>query len=329
MFPEAHHYVTNPRQDTIQPILLSFLMQIPDIQIPVIEIPTGNKIRLFIKREDLIHPEISGNKYWKLFCNLNTYLEKKPYKPFLITFGGAYSNHIAAVAAVGRQLSIPTLGIIRGEELHDKWQQNQTLNTAAHNGMRFRFVTRDVYRNKATLSQQLQEEFPHALLIPEGGTNALAVKGIQHMLGDQTKSFDYLCAPVGTGGTVAGISKFAQAHQKVLGFTAVNDTSLAETIDLLSGRKNVELIEAHLGAYGKITDENIRFINTFYQKHQVPLDPVYTGKMMMKVCSLADSGFFPDGSKVLAFHTGGLQGIAGANQRLGAANRPQINFGTY
>ena len=301
-------------------------MKIPEISIPIIEIPLEKNIRLFLKREDLIHPHISGNKYWKLFYNINSYLEPKPENPFIITFGGAFSNHIAATAALGKEFQLKTLGIIRGEELQNKFQENPTLKLAHENGMEFRFVTREAYRNKESLTQILQKEFPEALIIPEGGTNDRAVEGIQYMLNSETKSFDYLCTTVGTGGTVAGISKFAEENQQVLGFKVVDDDSLYNRVVELSKRNNCKLIEAHDGGYGKISDENIRFINVFKEKYGIQLDPIYTGKMMKKIFELIDDNYFPDGSKILAFHTGGLQGIFGANERLKKQNRPLINF---
>ena len=301
-------------------------MKIPEISIPIIEIPLEKNIRLFLKREDLIHPHISGNKYWKLFYNINSYLEPKPENPFIITFGGAFSNHIAATAALGKEFQSKTLGIVRGEELQNKFQENPTLKLAHENGMEFRFVTREAYRNKESLTQILQKEFPEALIIPEGGTNHRAVEGIQYMLNSETKSFDYLCTAVGTGGTVAGISKFAEENQQVLGFKVVDDDSLYNRVVELSKRNNCKLIEAHDGGYGKISDENIRFINVFKEKYGIQLDPIYTGKMMKKIFELIDDNYFPDGSKILAFHTGGLQGIFGANERLKKQNRPLINF---
>lgn len=301
-------------------------MKIPEISIPIIEIPLEKNIRLFLKREDLIHPHISGNKYWKLFYNINSYLEPKPENPFIITFGGAFSNHIAATAALGKKFQLKVLGIIRGEELQNKFQENPTLKLAHENGMEFRFVTREAYRNKESLTQILQKEFPEALIIPEGGTNDRAVEGIQYMLNSETKSFDYLCTAVGTGGTVAGISKFAEENQQVLGFKVVDDDSLYNRVVELSKRNNCKLIEAHDGGYGKISDENIRFINVFKEKYGIQLDPIYTGKMMRKIFELIDNNYFPDGSKILAFHTGGLQGIFGANERLKKQNRPLIDF---
>ena len=293
--------------------------------IPITEIPLKQNISLFLKREDLIHPQISGNKYWKLFYNVKNYLEKKTENPQIITFGGAFSNHISAVSFLGKEQNIKTLGIIRGEELQNNFNENPTLKFASENGMDFQFLTREEYRDKENLQILFQKKFPEALIIEEGGTNNLAVKGIQNMLGNQTKDFHYLCSAVGTGGTIAGISKYCEENQKVIGFKAVKDDSLEEKILQLSGKKNFTLLEA-TEKYGKITDENIRFINWFYQEYQIPLDPIYTGKMMMKIFEMIENQFFPENSKILAFHTGGLQGIEGANQMLKKQNRTLINL---
>ena len=302
------------------------MLQIPEYKIPIVEIKTDFDIQIFIKREDLIHPKISGNKFWKLFFNVNQYLESNPENPLLITFGGAFSNHIASVSAFGKEFGIPTIGIIRGNELENNWQENPTLSEASKNGMEFFFVFREDYQNKEKLTQKFSEKYPNALIIPEGGSNEMAVKGVQYMLGNDTKDFDYLCTAVGTGGTIAGISKFAEEHQKVIGIKAVKDNSLEKIIQEWSGRSNFELIDAEDGRYGKITDENIRFINWFYKEYEIPLDPIYTGKMMQKIFDLAEKDFFPKGSKILTFHTGGLQGIKGANQFLKSKNRPLIEF---
>ena len=299
-------------------------MNLPKHEIPTIESPIGKHVRRFIKREDLTHPEISGNKYWKMFYNVKKYLEKEVSERKIITFGGAFSNHIAAAAALGKEFDIETLGIIRGDELENTWQENPTLSLAHQNGMTFRFVTRETYRDKEILMKNLQEEFPESLVVPEGGTNENAVEGIQFMLNEETQDFDYLCSAIGTGGTLSGISKFAEKHQKVLGFKAVKDESLEKRILNFSKRQNFTIFDASDGGFGKITDENIRFINTFYQDFGIVLEPVYTGKMLRKIFELIEEDYFPENSKILAFHTGGLQGIKGANEMLKKKNRNLI-----
>ena len=300
-------------------------MKLLEHKIPIVEIPIKSNVKLFIKREDLTHPEISGNKYWKMFYNVKKYLEKEVSERKIITFGGAFSNHIAAAAALGKEFGIKTLGVIRGNELEDSWQENPTLFSAHQNGMSFRFVTRETYRYKEKMMKELQTEFPESLVVPEGGTNENAVEGIQYMLTDETNDFDYICSAVGTGGTVSGLSKFAQPHQKVIGFKAVKDNSLENRIKNLSKKDNFTLVDASDGGFGKITDENVRFINEFYQYFGIVLEPVYTGKMLRKIFEMIADNYFPANSKILAFHTGGLQGIVGANEMLKKKNRDLIN----
>jgi len=300
------------------------MIQIPEHKIPIAELKTNFDVRIFIKREDLIHPKISGNKFWKLFFNVNQYLESKPKNPLLITFGGAFSNHIASVAAFGKQFGIPIIGIIRGNELENNWQENPTLSEASKNGMQFFFVSREDYQNKERLTQEFSAKYPNSLIIPEGGSNEMAVEGVRYMLGNDTKDFDYLCTAVGTGGTVAGISRFADEHQNVIGIKVVKDDSLENIVKQWSGKNNFELMDADENRYGKISDENIRFINWFYNEYQIPLDPIYTGKMMQKIFDLVEKGYFPKDSKILTFHTGGLQGIKGANQFLKSKGRTLI-----
>lgn len=298
----------------------------PTLEIPIVQLSIEPKnIQLFMKREDLVHPEISGNKYWKLFYNIKNYVESNPKNPFIITFGGAYSNHISATSYLAQLLKIKSLGIIRGEELALGYGDNPTLSFAHQNGMDFHFVNRETYRNKEQLKTEFKQRYPDAIIIEEGGTNSDAVLGIRHMLNAQTKDFHYLCTAVGTGGTIAGISKFCEENQKVIGFKAVQDDLLEEKILHWSGKSNFSLIEA-TERYGKIDKTLVAFINWFYSEYQIPLDPVYTGKMMLKIFEMLKTGYFPENSKILAFHTGGLQGIAGANQFLQKKNLPLIKF---
>jgi len=302
-------------------------MNFPAISVPIVEIPIQSSVKLFMKREDLIHPQISGNKYWKLKNNIEDYCHEQVDDKLIITFGGAFSNHIASTAAIGKLIDIPTLGIIRGEELETSWKLNPTLQKAHKNGMKFRFVSREIYRDKQFIAEQLRREFPNALIIPEGGTNEAAVSGVKGMLTLETQDFDYLCTAVGTGGTVSGLSRYVLPHQKILGFLAVKDPSLEETIRNYSSQNNFTLWDASDGGYGKISDENIRFINSFYHNFGIPLDPVYTGKMMRKLLAMVEADFFPENSRILAFHTGGLQGIAGTQELLAKNGRPKIDFG--
>jgi len=281
---------------------------------------------LFLKREDKIHPVISGNKYRKLKYNLIE-AQKQNIKT-LLTFGGAFSNHIAAVAATGQEFGINTIGVIRGDELEGKIDSNPTLKYAKQCGMHFKFVPRDVYRNKASddFIKMLRAEFGDFYLLPEGGTNALAIKGCEEILTEHDVDFDFVCCSVGTGGTVSGLINCSKPSQQILGFSALKGDFLKEDIGKFAKKNNWQLItEYHFGGYAKINEVLISFINEFKKNYQIPLDPIYTGKMMFGIFDLINRGFFPKGSKILAIHTGGLQGIEGMNMTLKEKGLPLIH----
>ncbi len=285
----------------------------------------NKNVELFIKREDRIHPFVSGNKYRKLKYNLIE-AKKQGFKT-LLTFGGAYSNHIAAVAALGHGLGFKTIGVIRGEELENKVLENPTLSFAAQNGMQFKFVSREVYRNKTSESfiKALNNQLGDFYLIPEGGTNDLAVKGCEEILLDVKNEYDYVCCAVGTGGTISGLINCSKLSQQVLGFPALKGDFLKQDISKFVKQTNWELIaDYHFGGYAKINEELVAFINQFKMNYNIPLDPIYTGKMMFGLFDLMNRGFFPKGSRILAIHTGGLQGIEGMNSRLKKKHSPII-----
>ena len=274
-------------------------------------------VELYLKREDLIHPFVSGNKYRKLKYNLIE-ARKKGFET-LLTFGGAFSNHIAAVASSGHNLGFKTVGVIRGEELGCKVSVNPTLNFAKQSGMNFKFVSREEYRNKTSESfiNNLRETFGDFYLIPEGGTNALAIKGCTEILNEEDFNYDYICTAVGTGGTISGLINCSKPSQQVFGFPALKGDFLQQDISKFVTNTNWKLItDYHFGGYAKINVELISFINEFKKAHKIPLDPVYTGKMMFGIFDLIDKGFFKKGTKILAIHTGGLQGIIGMNTLL-------------
>ena len=284
-----------------------------------------NSISVTIKREDLIHAVVSGNKFRKLKYNLLQ--AKTENKKTLLTFGGAFSNHIAAVAFAAKENGFQSVGIIRGDELRDKIAQNPTLKFAQECGMQFEFVSREAYRlkNETAFLEDLKSKFGDFFLIPEGGTNALAIQGCQEILTDEDLEFDYICCAVGTGGTISGIINSALPHQKVLGFPALKGDFLQDEIRIFVQNKNWELItEYHFGGYGKINEDLIRFINQFYNDNQIPLDPIYTGKMVFGVIDLIQKNYFPAQSNILLIHTGGLQGIQGMNVKLKNKQLPII-----
>ncbi len=296
-------------------------MEIPTQYLPL----QKNGITLAIRREDLIHPFISGNKYRKLKYNLLQ--AKAENQTALLTFGGAFSNHIAAVAFAGKEHNFKTIGIIRGDELREKIRENPTLRFAQENGMQFEFISRNDYSNKENpeFIEQLKQQFGSFYLIPEGGTNDLAVKGCEEILIKEDSQFDYICCAVGTGGTISGLINSALSHQKVLGFPALKGDFLREEICKFAKTDNWKLInEYHFGGYGKIDLELINFINNFNQSNNIPLDPVYTSKMAFGVLDLIAKDYFPSNSKILLIHTGGLQGIQGMNQLLEKKQLPKI-----
>ncbi|QAA81775.1 1-aminocyclopropane-1-carboxylate deaminase/D-cysteine desulfhydrase [Aequorivita sp. H23M31] len=280
---------------------------------------------LFIKREDLLHPFVSGNKFRKLKYNIES--AQLQSKDTLLTFGGAFSNHIAATAAAGKEFEMKTIGIIRGEELADKIGENPTLTFAQNCGMQFHFVSRETYRQKETswFLNDLKEKFGDFYLVPEGGTNSFAVKGCTEILDVQDKIYDYVCVPVGTGGTIAGLIEASGENQNILGFSALNGIFQSEGIKKYTSKRNYKLIDSYcFGGYGKIEKNLVRFINDFRSITGIPLDPVYTGKMLFGIMDLLKIGYFSENSRILAVHTGGLQGVAGMNAVLKRKKLPLI-----
>ncbi len=289
------------------------------------------EVFLDMKREDQIHKEVSGNKFRKLKYNLAE--AKKLGYTTILTFGGAYSNHIAATAAAGKMTGMQTIGIIRGEELAEDLQktvsENDTLRFASVYGMHLKFISREHYRNKTSSEflDILKKEFGPSYILPEGGTNALAVKGCEEILTLQDVAYDVICCAVGTGGTIAGIINSTNISQSVLGFPALKGDFLSEDIKKYTTKENWKLIhDYHFGGYGKINKELIEFINTFGDQQDIALDPVYTGKMLFGIFDLVQKGFFSKNTRILAVHTGGLQGIAGMNKKLKKKKLPLITI---
>lgn len=275
-----------------------------------IAIPNNLGIEVYVKREDVLHSEISGNKFRKLKYNL-TEAQNLGFTK-LLTFGGAYSNHIAAVAAAGKEFRFETIGVIRGEELQEKYLENPTLKKASENGMQFEFVTRTQYRDKnnTVFLDQLKNKFGDFYLIPEGGTNNLAVKGCKEILTDDDKLFDFFCCAVGTGGTISGIINSLKPHQKAIGFPALKGDFLTEDIQKYAENSQWNLVtDYHFGGYAKINDELKQFMKQFFKKYLISLDPVYTSKTFFGVIDLISKGYFKPDSKILIIHTGGLQGL--------------------
>ncbi len=296
------------------------------IHTPILRIYDENAekhgIELYIKREDLTHPHISGNKYRKLKYNFIKAREQS--HDTLLTLGGAFSNHIHAVAYAGHEFGFKTIGIIRGERAEPL---NPTLQDALNWGMKIHHISRTEYRRKKeeAFLEALKQKFGEFYLVPEGGSNALAVKGCTEIIGDEEKSFDHLCCACGTGGTIAGIIVAMEGHQRVWGFPAMkNGSFLIEDISKLikeyNGKQydNWQLVtHYHFGGFAKFRPELVTFINDFKRRHGIHLEPVYTGKLLYGITDMVKRGIFRKGEKILAIHTGGLQGIRGFNMRFG------------
>ncbi|KZE83362.1 1-aminocyclopropane-1-carboxylate deaminase [Myroides marinus] len=272
-----------------------------------IELPRG--ITLFVKREDLLHEEVSGNKFRKLKYNILKAKELGYSK--LLTFGGAYSNHIAATAAAGRICGIETIGIIRGEELEDNYAGNATLTKAVNDGMQLGFMTRTEYRQKAdeVVIDKLKQKYGEFYLVPEGGTNEEAIRGTEEILKEEDYTFNYVCTAVGTGGTIAGIINSSRDNQTIIGFPALKGDFLYEDIRKFVTKNNWQLVlEYHFGGYAKYNEELLSFLRQLYNDTGVLFDPIYNGKMMYGVLKEINKGKFKNNSRILVIHTGGVQG---------------------
>ena len=289
-------------------------IEIKEISHPVFNL---KDVRLFIKRIDKLHPFVSGNKFFKLKYNLLE-CERKGHHT-LLTFGGAYSNHIAASAFIAKSKGLKSIGIIRGEEC---LPLNHTLRFALKNGMKLHYVSRSNYKKKNTANflESLKIKFGDFYLIPEGGTNEFAIQGSEEII-EPFDYQDYICCPVGTGGTIAGIINISNSKQIVIGFPAIKGfEQLQRDINSWTNSTNYKLINDYVGGgYAKINNELVEFINKFNATHNISLDAIYNGKMFMGIMDLIGKDYFPKGSSILAIHTGGLQANQGMTERLGVS----------
>ena len=272
-------------------------------------------IDLFIKRDDLLHPEISGNKWRKLKYNLFE-LEKSDKSGF-ITFGGAYSNHLHAVAAAGKEFDFVTVGIVRGEK---PAILSSTLKNCLDLGMKLVFVSREEYRlkEKSNPIAEIIGSHSELILLPEGGANHFALKGCAEIMDEITVPFDYLCLACGTGATMAGILSSNRKDFQTIGFPVLKggDFIADEIRQLLQIANNEQRTfelktDYHFGGYAKNTLELLEFMREFETQTSIQLEQVYTGKMMFGVFDLAKKSFFKRGDQIIVLHTGGLQGILG------------------
>lgn len=278
-------------------------------------------VQLTLKRLDKIHPEISGNKWYKLKYNIGEAVRLGHRQ--LLTFGGAYSNHIAATAAAAKLTGLKSIGIIRGEE---HLPLNPSLDYARQAGMKLHYLSRSDYREKASpvILHRLREGFGDYYMIPEGGTNALAIKGAMEILQGEDFTYDLVCTSIGTGGTMAGLLASAKASQKIMGFSSLKGEFIHQEIKDLLQQYAIDRVcayevisEYHFGGYAKFRPDLIQFMGQFAKDKGIPLDPIYTGKLMFGLMDMLKNGRIPEGTKILALHTGGLQGIRGFNLRNG------------
>lgn len=257
-------------------------------------------------RLDLPDPVEGGNKRYKLKYNIEDFYASGRKR--ILTFGGAFSNHIAATASACSRLSIPSIGIIRGEELNSN--ANRVLQFASESGMEFHFVSREEYRlrNDSDYKHSLQKRFPDAFIIPEGGTNSAAVRGCEEILSEETTFAKHIFLPVGTGGTISGIIRSLRPHQKAHGIAVVaSEETLRSVITELSGSNAGDKWELHsqytYGGYGKTQGFPLQFINHM-KTAGLPLDFVYSGKALYAALQIIQQrGYNP--SECLFVHTGG------------------------
>ena len=290
-------------------------------------VAAAHGVRLLLWRDDLAHPDLPGNKARKLKYNLAA--ARRQGQHTLLTFGGAYSNHLAAVATAGRLFGFKTIGLVRGDAPLANAPLNPTLAQAAADGMALHYLDRSAYRQRAEpefVAEQLAR-FGPAYVLPEGGTNALALPGCAELVAEirQQSDFDALAVAVGTGGTLAGLLTGLAGRQQAIGVAALkNGGFLQAEIDALTQQAGVGTFtnyslqtDYHFGGYAKYSAGLLAFIEQFRARHGVLLDPIYTGKLLVGVLDLIGRGYFRRGSTVVAIHTGGLQAWAGWRERFG------------
>ncbi len=285
------------------------MIQLPPSPLQLIDDPLlkDYPVKLYIKRDDLIHPEITGNKWRKLKYNLIEAREKG-FKS-LMTFGGAFSNHIYATSAAGKEFGFETTGIIRGEELTPT--SNEILMFSKINGMNLIFLPRLNYGFKDKIARQYKDDF---YVIPEGGSNEFAIKGVVEMMDEIYAEItpNVVCVAAGTGGTLAGIVVGLRGETKALGFAVLKDKGLMYNFvsKLLTEEREFDITNDYIfNNYGRTTPELIEFIIEFEKRNPtIKLEQVYTGKMMFGVYEMIQKGKFKAGTTICVIHTGGLRG---------------------
>ncbi|WP_438864286.1 1-aminocyclopropane-1-carboxylate deaminase/D-cysteine desulfhydrase [Neptunicella sp.] len=271
--------------------------------------PNPNQCQLWIKRDDLLHPVISGNKWRKLKYALQAISEG--HTTHVISFGGGHSNHLHALAYCCQQLNIAFTAIVRGDYSAN---MTPTLTDLVSWGATINFVDKKTYQRRAesNYSRTLQQQYPEAVIIPEGGSQALALQGVAEIIDELTHHYDYILLPVASGGTLAGFIQH-NVDPKIIGIAMLKGQGYLEQLvsELLSETATTEWQIAHHfhhGGYAKQPAELVHFCQQFTQQYQIPLEPVYSGKLFYAARELLAEQYFPVGSKILLLHTGGLRG---------------------
>lgn len=269
-------------------------------------------VNITVKREISSDFYLTGNKYRKLKHNLIEFLKSR-YEG-IATFGGPFSNHLAATSSLCKHFKIKSFGFVRGDEM--KIKSNPTIEHCINTGMHLEYLSREDYKLKMR-SKKVKNFLSkrNLYLVPEGGDNDFGIKGSSEIIGGFDHSFDTICLAVGTGGTMLGVSRSIKNDQKLLGFLSVNDRSRINYIsNNIDSSINYKLIEGFtFGGFGKFNNELILFINSFKKKYKIPLDPIYTGKVLFGIFTLIKNHNWSWGKNILFIHTGGLQGIEGFN----------------
>ena len=292
--------------------------ELNESRIDLIDFPLPMEIKLSVKRDDLIHPKVSGNKLYKLKKNLEKAQDDGIDR--IVTFGGAFSNHIAATAAVCKYAGLKSVGIIRGEIPEEL---SPTLAEAQANGMFLKFISRSDYKKKNTPEylEYIPQLFPESYIIPEGGANLLGIEGSKAIL-EGCEDYDYVVCAMGTGTTFAGLVHARHLGQKIIGVPVHKHDNLKDDIIEIDSSfaklmpSSYEILpDYHFGGYAKWTEELITFMRSFHKKTGLVLDPIYTGKAMFALLDLLRNGYYAKGSHILFIHTGGIQGIEGFEKR--------------
>lgn len=285
-----------------------------------------NYCKVRIKRDDLIHPLASGNKWRKLKHNLNK-AESQGAKT-IVTMGGAFSNHLYALASIGNHYNFKTEGWIKGEYVDTdnptlSYVRDQNMNLTLFEGEEYKSLRWDGPKRK-----KLLKKYKNPYFVPEGGSNIEGILGASELIPEISSQLDpfptHICLSVGTGGTICGVISASKSNTKILGFSAfkkdIHSMEIKANLTALEKEdpKNWQILNPkHFNGFGSFNTDLVNFINDFYEQYSIPLDPVYNGKMMFSLKKMIKQKYFPEGSNILVIHTGGLQGIDGFNMRYG------------